>query len=125
MSGEDEHFCRCTTLKQGMCFVLTITILEAIFHLGAVCPLTWFTFEDNMMLQLGVIIPLALLTVTRVLLMIIAFNNNLDFAKRERSLIFYIISVLVEWALLIIWYVKLYNTIFAECDVTEPICHLE
>ena len=57
--------------------------------------------------------------------MINAFNKSLDFFARERSVIFYLISVLVEWALYTAWYVKLYRTVLYDCTVTEPVCHLE
>ena len=125
MSGEDEVFCQCTTIKKAMSIVLIITILEALFHLAVVCPLTWFTFTDSLILQLGIIIPLALLTIVRVFFQIIAFNNSLDFFKRERNVIVYSISVVVEWAIYLVWYFKLYRTIFYDCTVTEPVCHLE
>ena len=35
------------------------------------------------------------------------------------------VSILVEWALLLVWYYKLYKTIFDECKVHDPVCHLE
>ena len=57
--------------------------------------------------------------------MIKAFNKSLDFFARERSVIFYLISVLVEWAIILAWYMKLYRTVFYDCTVAEPVCHLE
>ena len=97
--------------------VLIITILEAIFHLLLVCPLSWMVFDGNMWLQLGIIIPLALATVIRLIAMSIAVKRTLDFFARERSLIIYSVTVLVEWSILIVWFVKLYKTILTDCEV--------
>ena len=122
MSGEDEQFCRCTTLWKAMTFVIIITILEMIFHLGFCWPVTKMVFEDNLVLYLGMMIPLTLLTVIRTILIIYAMMNKLDFFAREKNYFFYVVSTLVEWAILTVWVVKFYKTKFDECTVIDPVC---
>ena len=110
MSGEDEQFCKCTKLNSVLNFVLIITLLEAGFHLGFVWPATKMFFEDNMLLYLGIMIPLALLTTVRSILMVYARCNSLDFFAREKNFYFYLISTVVEWIIFMVWAYKYYST---------------
>ena len=123
MSGEDEQFCYCYTLNKAMNFLLVITILESIFHLGFVWPATKMIFGDNLLLYLGMMIPLAILTIVRVILMIYAQCNKLDFFAREWNYYFYLISTLVEWALFITFVTKYYKSDFMTCSIIDPVCH--
>ena len=122
MSGDDEQFCRCSTLQKAMKILLFFTVFELIFHLAIVWPMTKLIFEENLVLYLGMMIPLALLTVIRTLLMLYAMDNKLDFFAREKNYYFYVLSILLEWALLSVWVVKYYKTKFDECTIYDPIC---
>ena len=110
MSGDDEQFCRCSTLQKAMKILLFFTVFELIFHLAIVWPMTKLIFEENLVLYLGMMIPLALLTVIRTLLMLYAMDNKLDFFAREKNYYFYILSTLVEWALFAVWMTKYFKT---------------
>ena len=93
-----------------MAFVIIITILEMFFHLGVCWPVTKLVFEDNLVLYLGMMIPLTLLTVIRTILIIYAMMNKLDFFAREKNYYFYVLSTLLEWAILTVWVTKFYKT---------------
>ena len=110
MSGEDEIFCHCLMLWKSMTGTLIITLFELLFHLGFVWPVTSMVFGENLALYLGMMIPLALLTVIRSILMIYAMCNKLDFFAREWNYYFYLGSIFVEWAILAVWTVKFYKT---------------
>ena len=125
MSGDDEQFCKCTTLKSAMNFLIFYTILEAILHLGVAWPVTKEIFGENLWLYLGLMIPLALLTTVRVILMVYAQCNKLDFFAREKNYYFYLISTLVEWAVFITWVTKYYKSEKIDCGFHDPNCHIE
>ena len=125
MSGEDEAFCKWLTLKQAMTMVLLITVWEMLFHLAVALPLTWLVYEENLVLFLGMMIPLCLLTVIRPILICHAIRNKLDFFAREKSYYFYILSTLVEWSILAVWTVKFYKTKFEECAIYDTVCTMD